>query len=709
MARGLKGVLHKGLEQMLFNTIGGVVNWFPGHMAAHPRYSSTNQGFRPRYRVGDSRIPSVNADLQTQLLTKRRLIRLLLSLNKKDLAHPNIMHMAEETGNEIKGGEVVIGIDLGTTFSCVAVAKDGGIEIIANDQGNRTTPSFVSFSGADQDYERLIGDAAKNQATLNPGRTFFDVKRLIGKKFDDPEVEKDMKYLPYPVLNREGKPYVQVKDGGEVKEFSAEEISAMVLAKMKETAESYLGKTVNEAVVTVPAYFNDAQRQATKDAGTIAGLNVLRIINEPTAGALAYGWKGGWTNKRTILVYDLGGGTFDVSILEIEGYVFKVLATGGDTHLGGGDFDQRVMEYFIDLIKKKYRKDVSGDSKALGKLRRECERAKRALSSQLTQVRLSIDSFVNGMDFSEVLTRARFEEINLDLFKKTLEVVESVMKDAEVGKSGIDDIVLVGGSTRIPKVREMLRMMFNGKEPSKGVNPDEAVAYGAAVLGAKLSGAMNAILYDVTLCDVTPLSLGFDKLGGLMSVIIPRNTPIPTKMTNVYWTIKDRQTSMNIMIYQGERPLSKDCIKLGGFVLYNLTPAPRGDIKVDVTLEIDENGILTVTAREKNSSSARPESISITSYKGNLTKTEIESMITTAKNMSKVDKKAKARVEAMNKLEKYIYDVKNAVTEQDKGEIESELEETSLWLDRNQHSTKEDYEKKLKALQDRVVTLHLTL
>ncbi|CAN1238644.1 Luminal-binding protein [Linum grandiflorum] len=589
----------------------------------------------------------------------------------------------------MKEGEVVIGIDLGTTFSCVAVARDGGIEIIANDQGNRTTPSFVAFAGADQEYDRLIGEAARNQATLNPGCTFFDVKRLIGKKF--------------------------VKDGGEVKLFSAEEISAMVLGKMKETAESYLGKAVDGAVVTVPAYFNDAQRQATKDAGTIAGLNVLRIINEPTAGALAYGWKKeSSNNKRTVLVYDLGGGTFDVSILEIEGDVFQVLATGGDTHLGGGDFDRRVMKYFIDLIKRKYRKDITANSRALGKLRKQCESAKRALSSQLTQVRVSIDSFINGMDFSEVLTRAKFEELNLDLFNKTLEVVKTTMNDAELEICDIDEIVLVGGSTRIPKVRQLLKNMFNGKEPSKSVNPDEAVAYGAAVLGAKLSGALN----DVTLCDVTPLSLGTDIIGGLMSVIIPRNTPIPTKMSDIFTTTKDQQTTIDIEVYQGERTMTEHCIKLGEFCLSNITPAPRGKPNLDVTFEIDENGILTATAKE-NYAWARAESLSIAGYKGNLTKAEIEMMVSNAKKMLEKDLKAKARVKARNELELYIGDVKTALINGDsknhkvsrriKRKVEVELEESSVWLDENQHSLKEDYQRKLKALQDCVAALDLNL
>ncbi|CAN1237513.1 Heat shock 70 kDa protein BIP2 [Linum grandiflorum] len=558
------------------------------------------------------------------------------------------------------GGEAVIGIDLGTTYSCVAVARDGTIEIITNDQGNRTTPSIVAFAGD----ERLIGEAAKNQATLNPTRTFFDVKRLIGKKFE-----------------------VKDQDDGV---FSAEEISAMVLGKMKETAEAYLGKTVTRAVITVPAYFNDAQRQATKDAGRIAGLEVERIINEPTAGAIAYEWRRDWEDKRKILVYDLGGGTFDVSILEIEHDEFKVLATGGDTHLGGGDFDQRVMKYFIDLIKRKYKKDVGGDRKAIAKLRKECERAKRALSGQLTQVSVIIDCFLDGMDFSEVLTRARFEELNLELFKKTLEVVKSVMEDAKVGKGDVDEIVLVGGSTRIPRLREMLKEMFDGKEPCRGVNPDEAVAYGAAVLAANLSGALD----DVTLCDVTPLSLGVELLGGLMLVIIPRNTPIPTKMSGNFETVADWQTSVTTKVYQGERPLTKDCIEIGNFLMSGLTPAPRGVTKTEKIFEIDENGILTVTAWETGCFAATAASLTITSYKGDLTKTEIERMIKKAKKMAEKDEIAKARVDARNRLERFIYDAKNG-----DNKMERELEEASRWLDGNQDASKEDYEKKMKELK----------
>ncbi|CAL1372961.1 unnamed protein product [Linum trigynum] len=618
---------------------------------------------------------------------------------------------------ELRAGEV-IGIDLGTTYSCVAVARNGMAEIIANDQGNRTTPSIVAFSATDS--ERLVGEAAKNQAAFNPRRTIFDAKRLIGKKFDDPEVQRDLRYLPYPVVNGDGKPWVEIEivkseeegggGGGEMKRgFTPEEISAMILGKMKETAESYLGEPVSGAVVTVPAYFNDLQRQATKNAGKIAGLNVLRIINEPTAAAVAYGLnklnRKRKQSKSKILVYDLGGGTFDVSLLELDGQEFRVLATGGDTHLGGGDFDQRVMEYFIKLIKRKYGKEeISEDKRALGKLRKECERAKRALSNQ-NQVRVEIE--FQGIDISEPLTRAKFEELNLDLFQKTLEVVETTLIDAKLEKSEIEEVVLVGGSTRIPRLREMLKEMFDGKEPCKGVNPDEAVAYGAAVLGAKMSGHAVAVHDGITLFDVTPLSLGIERELGLMSVIIPRNTPIPTKISKEFFTIRDQQTRMRIYVFQGERTLIKDCIELGRFVLSGITPAPRGVSKVDVTFEIDENGILKVTSREKIPG-AKSQSLTITNYKGGLTQQEIERMIKEAKEMEVKDKTAKARLYARIELERYIYDVKNAILSSDglqqlgderrKEEMSSVLA-TSRWLDENQGAIKEDYEKKLNELR----------
>merc|ERR1712142_876837 len=607
---------------------------------------------------------------------------------------------AEEKKEDKKGEEkekkdsigTVIGIDLGTTYSCVGEFKNGRVEIIANDQGNRITPSYVAFTS---EGERLIGDAAKNQLTTNPENPVFDAKRMIGRDWSDKAVQNDIKLYPFKTVEKSSKPHVQVDTSQGTKTFAPEEISAMVLTKMKETAEAYLGKKVTHAVVTVPAYFNDAQRQATKDAGTIAGMTVMRIINEPTAAAIAYGLdkKEG---EKNILVFDLGGGTFDVSLLTID---------NGVTHLGGEDFDQRVMDYFMKLYKKKKGKDVRKDNRAVQKLRREVEKAKRALSSQQT-TRVEIESFYDGEDFSETLTRAKFEELCMDLFRSTLKPVKKVLEDSDLSKKEVDEVVMVGGSTRIPKIQNLVKEFFNGKEPNRGINPDEAVAYGAAVQAGVLGGESTTA--DLVLLDVCPLTLGIETVGGVMTKLIARNSVVPTKKSQIFSTASDNQPTVTINVLEGERAMVKDNHHLGKFDLTGIPPAPRGTPQIEVTFEIDVNGILRVSAEDKGT--GNKEKITINNDDKRLSKEDIERMVQDAEKFATEDQKLKERVDARNELEGYAYSLKNQVADKeklgaklsddDKAAINKAVDETISWLGSNPEAEKEDLEAQKKKLEE---------